>query len=146
MKKILFTLVLCIGLWSIPAAARPFDIPDRARAIREVGPALRIHHVDADWRSHAPLPSAVRVRIRSHVTRDRQVVVPVAEGPRLRLDAPDRLSVVAAIPEPSSTMLFGVGVLVALQAIPRKSSLVPSPFESRSRAALDTSESTSSTS
>jgi hypothetical protein len=36
------------------------------------------------------------------------------------LDSPRRLSVVAGIPEPSAVTLFGIGVLVALQAIPRQ--------------------------
>jgi hypothetical protein len=128
MKVILPILGLCIGLWSIPASAGPIDIPDHARVTRGVGRALRIHHVDADWRSPATLPSVVSVRIQGHKTPDPRALVPAGmqEGPRLRMDAPRRLSVVAGIPEPSSTTLFGVGVLVALQAIPRKSSLVPS--------------------
>ena len=68
MKAILPTLGLCIGIWiwSSPASAGPFDIPDHARAMREVGPAVRIQHVGPEWRSSATLPSAIRVQIRAH--------------------------------------------------------------------------------
>ncbi len=117
MTKIRFTLVLflCIGLWSIPASAGPFDIPDHARAMREIGRALRIHHVDADWRSPATLPSVVRVRIRSHETRAHQILAPAGmpDGPGLgmRLDAPQRLSAVAGIPE-STTACAPVAISI----------------------------------
>lgn len=125
MKAILFTLGFCMSLWTQPASAVPFDIHAHARAMRELGPTLRIHPVDLDWRSPAALPSAIRVRIRVRETHNRWENF--RTEPRMRLDSPRALSVVAGIPEPSAATLFGVGLLLAIQAVPKRSRAATPP-------------------
>lgn len=122
MKSILPLIGLClgIGLSSHPASAGPFDVPNASNPNRDGGTALRIHHVDHSWRAPTTWPSAIRVAFPL-----REAQSPWASfqaEPRLQMASPRILGVVAGIPEPSASVLFGVGLVLALQAFPRRTS------------------------
>lgn len=119
MKSVLPILGLGLCLWSFPAAAGPYDLPDHSNAAHEVGRGLRIHHVAPVWRVHATGLSAIRVDLPTRAHRNPWANLEAEPG--MRLAPPRILGVVSGIPEPSAMTLFGVGMVLALQAIPRRS-------------------------
>ena len=121
MKTILLALGLCFSFASLPASAGPFDLDDASIATREEGPALQIDHRDLARRAPGPAPWVTSTARRVQATPP--AWGRLQAGPRLLMDSPRRLSVVAGVPEPTAVTLFAVGVLLAVQAIPRKSRL-----------------------
>ncbi len=141
MKIILSTtLGLCIGFWSLNAAAGPFDQRGESRSRRDATHSIELEDHEQAQSFRGAMPSVLRNAhsddhrsrpfrgtLTSIIQNDRSDRDEAREWTSERatsqppaLDTPRRLNAVAGIPEPSAAMLFGIGVLVALQAVPRR--------------------------
>lgn len=122
MKTALTIVTLGLSLWAIPAPATPSQeaIP-RGLTVASAARASRAtRHVDVelrrDWKDVASLHERqalngiVRVRRNDHAS-DSADPWPASRKPS---------QVGSAVPEPSAMTLFGMGLLLALQAIPRR--------------------------
>jgi len=133
------TLGLCIGFWSLTAAAGPFDHPGQSRSRRDATPGIELEDHGPARAFRGAMPSVIRNAHSDHdrarpfrgtltssIRNDRpdrdETYAWTSERSRSQplLDIPRRLNAVAGIPEPSAAMLFGIGVLVAVQALPKR--------------------------
>jgi PEP-CTERM motif len=122
MKIATTILTLCLGLWAIPALATPFQqahargpgIVGAARIERE-GKQVNVHL----WRNGEDVASLRGGNAGRGVTYARGMD---GEGWKHQWGTRPKLGVVgSAVPEPSAMTLFGLGLLLTLQAIPRRS-------------------------
>ena len=122
MKTILMISVLALSLWAIPGLATPSQkAQSRGQAVASAAKAAHAaKHLDvqlrSDWKDVARLHETQAANGLARVRSNDGIDSTDHWQPSSK---PDQVG--SAVPEPSAMMLFGVGVLLSLQAIPRRS-------------------------
>lgn len=121
MKTALTIMTLGLSLWAIPAPATPSrEVDPRGLAVASAAHSARAsRHVDvhlrSDWKEVAGLSQSQASNGLAH-SRSKDGV----DWKEHWRESKKPGQVGSAVPEPSAMTLFGVGVLLTLQAIPRK--------------------------
>ena len=120
MKIAISILTLGLSVWALPALATPSHLA-KSRGKSEASASRSAKHLDLDLQLDAKRNEKI----------DHGQVVPstryerAVDGSDWKSQWPTRTEpggAGALVPEPSAVLLFGVGLVVALQAIPRRSS------------------------
>lgn len=128
MKITLSILALGLSVCALPALATPSHLT-KSRGKSEASASRSTKHLDLDLRLDAKHNEKIDRGYAVQSTRYERAL----DGRDWKSQWPTRTEpggAGALVPEPSAIMLFGVGLVLALQAIPRRSSHAGSTGES----------------